>query len=210
MERLIATVGIQYKTDVAGRRQISTEIIRKAIHLLVAMVPFIASFDLYLTVGLLGSGTLFYICAEMARRRGFPILLVSDLTIIASRDHDRGKFVLGPVTLGIGAMLALLLYPGVASIIAIYSLAFGDSAASLVGKSIGGIRLPFSRAKTLAGTTACFLIVLTVTYRLTSDLTASLIIALSASLLEALPITDLDNILIPVGTGFVATQLLIA
>ena len=158
MNRLIAAAvaGTQDNSDVAGSRQIGTEVIRKAIHLFIAVVPFIAFYDLYLAVGLLGNGTLFYIFAEMARRRGFTILLVSDLTVIASRDQDRDKFVLGPVTLGIGTMLALLLYPRVASIIAIYSLAFGDSAASLVGKSIGGIRLPFSRAKTLAGTTACF------------------------------------------------------
>ena len=116
--------------------------------------------------------------------------------------------MLGPVTLGIGAMLALLLYPKTASTIAIFALAFGDSAAALIGKSVGGIRIPLTRGKTLAGSFACFAVVLAVTYRFTGNFSVSLVIALSASIFEALPATDMDNIILPVGTGFVASQLL--
>ena len=105
--------------------QLKTEVIRKAIHILVALVPLIAAVDIHFTIGLLAGGTLFYILAENARRRGRSIILVSDLTLIASRGRDNGKFVLGPVTLGVGAMLALLLYPEPASVIAIFALAFG-------------------------------------------------------------------------------------
>lgn len=192
----------------SAREQLRTEVIRKAIHLLVAVVPVVASFNHYLAVGLLGGGTLIYIFAEKARRSGYSVLLISDLTLIASRQHDRGRFVLGPVTLGIGAMLALLLYPKTASTIAIFALAFGDSAAALIGKSVGGIRIPLTRGKTLAGSFACFSVVLAVTYRFTGNFSVSLIIALSASIFEALPATDMDNIILPVGTGFVASQLL--
>ena len=187
--------------------QLKTEIIRKAIHILVALVPLIAAANVYFAVGLLAGGTLFYILAENARRRGHSIILVSDLTLIASRGRDQEKFVLGPVTLGVGAMLALLLYPEPASVIAIFALAFGDSVAALIGKAVGGPTIPLTRGKTYAGSFACFAVVLSATYRLTGDLGASFIIGISAAFFEALPFTDMDNIILPVGTGFVAAAL---
>jgi dolichol kinase len=207
MEQLLVLTDRVYNSRIG--RQLRTELIRKAIHLLIALVPLLAAIDVGLTMGLLGAGTLFYIFAENARRHGVSILLVSDLTVVASREQDRGRFVLGPVTLGIGAMLALLLYPGKASIIAIYALAFGDSAASLVGKSVGGLRIPFANGKTFAGTFACFFVVLIVAYRLTGDWTTSFVVGTATALFEVFPTTDMDNIIIPVGTGFVAHHLLV-
>lgn len=206
MDRILSLSNRLYNSRLS--RQLRTEVIRKAIHLLIALVPLLASIDVSFTMGLLGAGTLFYIFAEHARNHGVSVLFVSDLTLIASRHRDRGRFVLGPVTLGIGAMLALLLYPGEASIIAIYALAFGDSVASLVGKMVGGLAIPFTRGKTVAGSLACFVVVLVVAYRMTGTLSISVAIALSAMIFEAMPATDMDNIFVPVGTGFVAYHLL--
>jgi len=185
-----------------------TEVIRKSIHMLVALVPVIASVDLHLAVGLLGGGTLFYVFAEAVRRRGRTVLLVSDLTLIASRSRDHGRFVVGPVTLGLGAMLALLLYPEPGSMIAIFALAFGDSAAALIGKSVGGPRIPLTRGKTVAGSMACFAVVTAVAYRISGDPGASVVIGAAAAFFEALPFSDMDNVILPVGTGFVAARLL--
>ena len=207
MERFIAAAEAINRPR-SEAKPIRTEIIRKAIHLLVALVPVLATYNLYLTVGLLAGGTLLYVFAEKSRREGHRILFVSDLTIVASRDHDEGRFVMGPVTLGVGAMLALLLYPLAASTIAIYSLAFGDSVASLVGKSVKSVKIPFTGGKTIAGSAACFIVVFAVAYRLSGDLPASLVIGISASVFEALSVGDLDNIMLPVGTGFVASQIL--
>ena len=206
MQRIIAVT--EYVVTSPIREQVKTEIIRKAIHLLIALVPTLASISLSFTMGLLGSGTLLYFFAEKARREGISILFISDLTLVASRDKDRGRFVMGPVTLGIGAMLALLLYPSEASTIAIYALAFGDSAASLIGKAVGGVRIPFTRGKSVAGSLACFVTILAISFRFTGNLAVSFVIAASTTVLEAMPATDMDNIIIPVGTGFVATHLL--
>ncbi len=207
MQRIIATTG-QIRTS-AQSEPLRTELIRKAIHLLIALVPILASVSVSFTLGLLGAGTLFYIFAEKVRRDGARVIFISDLTLIASRDGDQGRFVLGPVTLGIGAMLALLLYPQEASTIAIYALAFGDSAASLVGKTVGGIRIPFNHSKTIAGSLGCFAVVFAVSLRLTGDIRAAVIIGLATAIFEALPFSDMDNIIIPVGTGFVASGILI-
>ena len=184
------------------------EIIRKALHLLIAFVPLLAGVDMRATMMILAGGTLFYVLAERLRMEGRPVLLISDLTIIASRERDRGRFVLGPVTLGVGAMLSLLLYPSTAAAIAIYALAFGDGFASLAGKLLRTPSIPFTRNKTLAGSTACFLAVFLGTWKLTGRLSIALTIAAAATMLELIPIKDFDNLILPVGTGLVATAIL--
>ncbi|MBT3272305.1 MAG: phosphatidate cytidylyltransferase [Spirochaetales bacterium] len=189
-------------------RGLQTELFRKAIHILIAAVPFLAAINTPATMILVASGTLLYTIAEFLRSRGHEVFLISRITELASRDRDRGHFVLGPITLGIGAMLALMLYPDPAAAIAILALAFGDSISSLVGKLYGYVTIPFTGGKTYAGSFACFLVVLFVAYRVTGNLNLSILISIAATALEALPTRDLDNIIVPVGTGFIASQLI--
>ena len=183
------------------------EIVRKSLHFLIALVPLLASVSLPATLGLLAAGTLFYSFAESSRLRGVPIPLVSELTLIASRERDRKGFVLGPVTLGLGAMLALLLYPLPAASLGIYALAFGDGIASLAGTMLRGPKLPMAAGKTLSGSLACFAAVFTVTLAVTQRPVDALIIGAASALLEAIPAGNFDNIVLPVGVGLLATRL---
>jgi len=183
------------------------EIVRKSLHFLIALVPMLASVNLPATLGLLAAGTLFYSFAESSRLRGIPIPLVSALTLIASREKDRKGFVLGPVTLGIGAMLGLVLYPLPAASLAIYALAFGDGIASLAGTMLRGPRVPFLQGKTLSGSLACFAAVFTVTLAVTQRPLDAMVIGAASALLEAIPAGNFDNIVLPVGVGLLATRL---
>jgi dolichol kinase len=185
------------------------EIVRKSLHLLIALVPLLASVSLPATLILLASGTLFYTFAEASRRRGRPVFVVSDLTLIASREGDMGKFVLGPITLGLGAMLALILYPEPAASLAIFALAFGDGFASLVGKVLRGPVIPFTGGKTLSGTLACFASVFLVTLKVTGRVPESIVIAAAAAFFEAMPTGNFDNILVPFGVGLLASEMLL-
>jgi dolichol kinase len=159
-----------------------------------------------LTVLLLMAGTLFYTAVETLRLSGASVPLISTLTSMASRSRDKGKFVMGPVTLGLGALLALLLYPSPAASIAIYALAFGDGLASLVGKLIGRIRPAFLLGKSIEGSAACFFAVFFMSYQVSSNFRTALIAAVTATLVEALPLKDYDNIILPLTVGF-AVQL---
>ncbi len=183
---------------------IQKELVRKAIHLMIAFVPTLAVWNHLLTVFILMSGIVVYSYSEYLRSKGKYVFLISDLTSFASRDRDKGHFVLGPITLGFGALLALLLYPHPAASIAIYALAFGDGLSSLSGKLFGDRRIPFTGGKTLAGSFTCFSSVFLVTFHLNSDLFKAFLIALVATVLEAIPSKDLDNIIIPIGTGYFA------
>lgn len=208
MEKLAQAVGAfapeAYRPAIseAARR----ELVRKSLHMLIAFVPWIATqFGTAVAMALLAAGTLVYSYAESMRIAGRNVAIISWVTQIASRPRDHGHFVLGPVTLAIGAMLALLLYPAPAASIAIYALAFGDSAASLVGATAGTIRPRFLLGKSIEGSMMCFAAVFSVTALLTRDGLTALIIATVATVLEALPINDLDNVLLPTGVGLVAT-----
>jgi dolichol kinase len=184
------------------------ELFRKSIHILVAIVPFLAAVNVAATVTLLALGTVFYTVSEYLRSKGYKIFLISRMTVLASRSRDTGRFVLGPVTLGIGAMLALMLYPEPAATVAILALAFGDSVSSLIGKFYGSFRIPYTGGKTYAGSFSCFLVVLFIAHRITGNLAIAVPIAIAATALEALPTRDLDNILMPVGTGFITSELI--
>ncbi|MDR1419912.1 MAG: phosphatidate cytidylyltransferase [Treponema sp.] len=182
--------------------ELKTEIIRKSIHFLIALSPSMAAVNRPVTVLFLAAGTLGYACMEYLRLAGMKVPLVSSLTGMASRTRDMGHFVMGPVTLGLGAMLALLLYPSPAASIAIYALAFGDGFASLVGKFFGRLRPAFLCGKSVEGSLACFTAVFVSAYRAVPDYRTAFVAALTAASVEALPLEDYDNIALPVTVGF--------
>jgi dolichol kinase len=182
-------------------RELKTEIIRKSIHFLIALSPSMAAVNLPLTVVILSIGTLVYASMETLRLSGVTVPLISSLTNMASRSRDKGRFVLGPVTLGLGALLALLLYPSPAASIAIYALAFGDGFASLIGKFFGRIRPAFLKGKSIEGSLTCFMVVLVISYQVSFSYKTALIAALTAMVIEALPLEDYDNLVIPVMVG---------
>jgi dolichol kinase len=188
-------------------KEIQIELLRKSIHLLIAFVPGIAQLSLGLAVGLLSGGILVYAICERLRTEGINIPVISRVTILAARRRDGRGFVLGPVTLGLGALLSLLLYPNPAASIAIYALAFGDGLSSLVGKAFGTIRLPFTGGKSLEGSMTCLFAVLASAWTVSGDAPKSLLVAVAATLVEAAPTKDFDNIILPVSVGAVATLL---
>lgn len=187
--------------------EIRTELLRKSIHLLIGLVPTLARWNFGLTVALLSSGVLVYAYSELMRLHGFEVAVISRVTALAARRRDAGRFVLGPVTLGLGALLALALYPEPAASIAIYALAFGDGLSSLVGKAFGSIRIPFTGGKSVEGSLTCFFAVLCSAYAVSGDAARSTAIAVVATITEAAPTKDADNVLLPTVVGLAAVML---
>jgi dolichol kinase len=181
-----------------------SELVRKSIHFLIALSPGMAAINYYFTVAALMTGVLGYTIMELMRLAGIRVPVVSVLTSMASRPRDMGNFVLGPVTLGIGALLALLLFPSPAACIGIYALAFGDGFAGLIGKLFGRIRPTFLFGKSLEGSMACFVAVFISAYLVSQSYTVSIAAALTATTVEALPLEDYDNVALPLFVGFTA------
>ena len=182
-------------------KTILKELFRKSIHLCSSIIPLFLSLNYWATVyGLLGIVVLYYFC-EIARLEGHPVVLISLITETASRQRDECKFVLGPVTLVFGIVLAALLLPLSCAKLGIFALAFGDGLASLAGKLFGRVKLPHTGGKTLEGSLTCFAAVFIATYIVTKLSIVSAIIALVAMLIEVLPLGDWDNMIIPTCTG---------
>jgi phytol kinase len=188
--------------------ELRTEIVRKSIHLLIGLVPTIAAWNFGVAVSLLIAGILVYSYSELMRLHGYEIAVISRITAMAARRRDSGRFVYGPVTLALGALLALAFYPEPAASIGIYALAFGDGLSSLVGKAFGTIRIPFTGGKSVEGSLTCFTAVMCSAYAVTGDTPRSAAIALIATVTEAAPTKDMDNILLPFVVGLAATMLL--
>jgi dolichol kinase len=199
---------LRLNTGAFELQEIKAELVRKSMHFLIALSPGMAALNRPLTVALLMAGTLFYALMETLRLSGVEVPLVSSLTSMASRPRDREHFVLGPVTLGLGALLALLLYPSPAASIGIYALAFGDGFASLVGKIFGKHRPGFMFGKSIEGSLACFSAAFVTAYAVSRRSTVAFLAALIAALVEALPLGDYDNLALPVSVGFAAQFLL--
>ncbi|MDR2097423.1 MAG: phosphatidate cytidylyltransferase [Spirochaetaceae bacterium] len=181
-----------------------SEFVRKGIHFLIALTPALAALNRDFAVALLSSGIVFYSYLEWLRLSGIEVPFFSVITRKASRPRDKDRFVLGPVTLGAGALLSLLFLPETPAKIAIYALAFGDGFASLIGRIFGRIRPAFLLGKSLEGSFSCFFSVLIASWYVCGDVKTSFVTAVSATLCEALPLEDYDNIVIPLAAGIAA------
>jgi len=200
--------GITAKAFPKSILELRTELFRKSLHMLIAMIPMIAAIDKGIAFALLSVGAIIYTYSEILRGKGYSLIYISDFKNFGLREKEKNCFAGGPVTLALGAMAALLFYPSDIAKIAIYALAFGDGFASLVGKVFGTIKIPFTGGKTLEGSMACFFAVLLSTYTVTSNIGVSFATALTVMIAEAFPLGDYDNFIIPVVAGTTAFLML--
>ena len=183
------------------------EFFRKSIHICAAFIPLLAKLDTFVVCVLLMLAIAAYSVCEILRLRGVRVPIVSAVTAYAARERDSGRFVLGPVTLATGILLALLLFPLRYATAGILALAFGDGTASIAGKLFGRHALPGAIGKTLEGSLACFSFVFVASLAVTRNFFHALFLALAAAVFEALPLKDFDNLIIPLLIAFLAAIL---
>ena len=179
------------------------ELFRKSIHICSSFVPLFLKLAYWPVIALLLLALIFYTLSEILRSKGIELPLVSKVTEIAARKRDENHFVLGPVTLVCGILLAALLLPLDCARVGIFALAFGDGLASLMGKLIGKITIPGAHGKTAAGSLTCFFAVFISTFCCCGNCLIALTVALCAMFIEILPLSDFDNLIIPPAIGFV-------
>jgi dolichol kinase len=163
-----------------------------------------------MVIVLLGAGAFLYTASEILRLKGkqAPVFkTISLITIRAARKQDTG-FEWGPITLAVGAALSVVLFQTPILDMAIYSLAFGDGFAGLVGRLFGRLRPAFLRGKSVEGSLACFAAVFVSTFMVLGSWRMSLAAAGVAVFIEALPLKDGDNIAIPLAVGSLTSFLM--
>ncbi len=177
------------------------EIFRKGIHILGCGIPFLASIDKGITIIILVLTTILYILSEFLRKEGIKLLLFSTITTRALRYNEKRGIVLGPVFLAAGIALTLVLFRKEIYFPAILVGCISDSASALIGKKLGRIRIPFSTMRTLEGSGG-FFITASIIISFFYPLKIALPVAFISTMLELIPLYNLDNLLIPIGTGF--------
>jgi len=177
------------------------EVFRKSIHICSSLVPLFLKYAYYPVIILLICAVIAYSVCEILRLKGYTIPLISKVTETAARKRDENKFVLGPVTLVLGILLAAIILPLPAATVGIFALAFGDGTASLGGKLMGRVQIPGCHGKTVAGSLTCFFAVFVSCFCYSQNCFISLIVATCAMFLEMLPLNDFDNLLIPITIG---------
>ena len=199
----------RYRTfsQTASVQEFVVEVFRKSIHLSSALTVVLAEHWHTLTVAGIAGISVLYCVSEFLRMRGYELFLIADITRYASRARDKGRFVLGPLTLAGGVLTALLLFPMHTAKIAVFALAFGDGLASLVGKRFGKIHLAFFKDKTVAGSLTCFAAVFLSAFAVSGSFWKSLILGIAGAGIEMLPLKDYDNLLIPIAIGCLASLL---
>jgi len=184
--------------------ELKAELKRKGMHVLIALVPFLAAMDRSNTALFLMGSTLFYAWAEGMRFLGFSLPFISRFTFNVSRRREFGRYVLGPVTLGLGAILSLMLFPPKVAAVAIYALAFGDGISTLVGKFLGRLRPAFIAGKSVEGSISCFVVTFMAGFLVFGEWKTALAVGLASVIADALPIREFDNILLPLAAGLAA------
>jgi len=132
--------------------ELRIELTRKSLHVLILLCIPLLDIAPALPVVSLVVGMVIYSVSELLRHRGIMVPLIAPITERAARRRDGNRFVLGPVTLALGALFSLLIFDPLQAKIAILALGIGDSFSSLIGKSFGRIPMPFSGGKSVEGT----------------------------------------------------------
>ena len=131
-----------------------------------------------------------------------------------SRSGNRNEILLGPLFYGIAFVVLTLVYwkDSPVGIIALMVLCGGDGFADIIGKKFGGkLRIPWSKEKSLIGSVAMFagaavFSIAVISMFLFAKVLAGqwhiyvikiLLISLAATIVESLPMKNIDNITVP-------------
>jgi dolichol kinase len=177
---------------------------RKLIHLSALLVPILAELSsktVVLTAVCII--TIVYTLEEILRLKGHGLPAITSFTLRMSRPEETAHFIVRPVYLAVGVILALVLFPTTIAYASIGIVAVGDPVAAYIGGKIGHRHV--RRKKTLegliAGFIAAFLVASLVVYP-----AAALVGSAGAMIMELLDIPD-DNLTMPIAAGALITGL---
>ena len=179
-----------------------TENFRKVVHLLALLVPVLTEITSKTeTLIALFIITIIYVLEEVLRLTGHRLPIVTAFTLRMSRRDETTHFVIRPLYLAVGIILALLLFPKTIAYASIGIVAVGDPVAAYIGGKFG--RRHITRKKTVEGAIAGFTASLLLASLIVSPFVA-FVGSTSAMLMELLDKPD-DNLTMPIAAGALMT-----
>ena len=182
------------------------ELLRKLIHLSNLIIPFTYLFYFNSKIEalmVLGPITSFAIIIEYLRINSVSVKKIFDSYFFTMlRNHEKSGKYTGATWVFISSILSIGIFPKDIAIISLIYMSIGDTAAGLIGRKYGKIKI---YNKTLEGALAGFIICLMVGLMIDLNISKSILTigALSAAIIELLPISIDDNIRIPLFSGTV-------
>lgn len=173
---------------------------RKALHLPGLLVPWFFQYFPRLTVIGLGCISLIYYVSELRRvsdRSPLPFIGFLSQKLTRSSHLD-----LAPIFLAVGLCVASLFLPFKAALSGALLVCLCDTFAALIGMKFGRKKIFFTK-KTYLGTLA-FFVTGSLSLMFLLPWKGALLTALAGSLIEALSIEGIDNLLLPILGGLLA------
>jgi len=184
----------------------NSEFLRKLLHLSNLVIPFTYLFYFDSKVEaliILLPITLFALLIEYLRISSISVKNIFDKYLFSMlRNHEKSGKYTGATWVFISSTLSIGIFPKDIAVISLIYMSIGDTAAGLIGRKFGRIKI---YNKTLEGALAGFIVCLIVGLMIDLNLSKTLVAigALSAAIIELMPISIDDNLRIPLFTGTV-------
>ena len=184
----------------------NSEFIRKLLHLSNLVIPFTYLFYFDSKVEaliILLPITLLAFLIEYLRINSISVKNIFDKYLFSMlRNHEKSGKYTGATWVFISSTLSIGIFPKDIAIISLIYMSIGDTAAGLIGRKFGRIKI---YNKTLEGALAGFIVCLILGLMIDLNLSKTLVAigALSAAIIELMPISIDDNLRIPLFSGTV-------
>ena len=184
----------------------NSEFLRKLLHLSNLVIPFTYLFYFDSKVEaliILLPITSFAFLIEYLRINSISVKNIFDKYLFSMlRNHEKSGKYTGATWVFISSTLSIGIFPKDIAIISLIYMSIGDTAAGLIGRKFGRIKI---YNKTLEGALAGFIVCLIVGLMIDLNLSKTVVAigALSAAIIEFMPISIDDNLRIPLFSGTV-------
>ncbi len=184
----------------------NSEFLRKLLHLSNLVIPFTYLFYFDSKVEaliILLPITLLAFLIEYFRINSISVKNIFDKYLFSMlRNHEKSGKYTGATWVFISSTLSIGIFPKDIAIISLIYMSIGDTAAGLIGRKFGRIKI---YNKTLEGALAGFIVCLIVGLMIDLNLSKTVVAigALSAAIIELMPISIDDNLRIPLFSGTV-------
>lgn len=184
----------------------NSEFLRKLLHLSSLVIPFTYLFYFDSKVEaliILLPITSFAFLIEYLRINSISVKNIFDKYLFSMlRNHEKSGKYTGATWVFISSTLSIGIFPKDIAIISLIYMSIGDTAAGLIGRKFGRIKI---YNKTLEGALAGFIVCLIVGLMIDLNLSKTVVAigALSAAIIEFMPISIDDNLRIPLFSGTV-------
>ena len=184
----------------------NSEFLRKLLHLSNLVIPFTYLFYFDSKVEaliILLPITLLAFLIEYFRINSISVKNIFDKYLFSMlRNHEKSGKYTGATWVFISSTLSIGIFPKDIAIISLIYMSIGDTAAGLIGRKFGRIKI---YNKTLEGALAGFIVCLIVGLMIDLNLSKTVVAigALSAAIIEFMPISIDDNLRIPLFSGTV-------